>query len=295
MNKRRKIDGGVNGTSSFVCDVAIYGKVIENWLFEPIDDVMKSDSSTSISFDQEQDQGEESSIESKKRSLTEIDHINNISKDPTKVRLPRVLKSDIRKKYPIMLINMMNCGNFDLIELFYKKYTNHSTSFLKKVQTINDDTLPPTTPDSWNRHLSLTPTNRGTREEDILLDALNDMIYYEILLYLLCPDRIITMKHANVITKSNTFQTEIHIFVELRATFAKRWTHLEAAKFLKTLKQTGITHTREEMIEKFEASAPLLSELVPLHAEGKVTLLIDDFRNDLRINNIKYDCIAYSC
>eukprot|EP01040_Poterioochromonas_malhamensis_P021496 gene21496-25946_t len=62
MNKRRKIDSEVSGTSSFVCDVAIYGKVIENWLFEPID-AMKSDSSTSSSFDQEQDQGEESSIE----------------------------------------------------------------------------------------------------------------------------------------------------------------------------------------------------------------------------------------
>ncbi len=295
MNKRRKIDGGVS-TSSFVCDVAIYGKVVENWLFEPIDEVMKSDSSTSSSFDQDQDRGEESSIESKKRSFAEIDHINNISKDPTKVRLPRVLKSDIRKKYPIMLINMMNCGNLDLIELFYKKYTNDSTSFLKKVQTIDDDTLPPTTPDSWNQHHSLTtPTNRSAMAEDILFEALNDMIYYEILLYLLCPDRIITMKHANVITKSNSFQTEIHIFVEMRATFTKRWTHLDAAKFLKSLRLTGISHTREEMIEKFEASAPLLCEVVPLHAEGKITLLIDDFRNDLRINNIKYDCIAYSC
>eukprot|EP01040_Poterioochromonas_malhamensis_P008057 gene8057-8708_t len=129
---------------------------------------------------------------------------------------------------------------------------------------------------------------------DIFLEALNDMINYEILLHLLCPDRIVTMKSAKVITKSNTFQTEIQIFYEIRATRTKGWTPIETASFLKTLKQAGIKYTREEMIERFEESTPLLSETVPLHVEGRLTLLIDDYRKDLRINNIISDCIAYS-
>eukprot|EP01040_Poterioochromonas_malhamensis_P008056 gene8056-8707_t len=129
---------------------------------------------------------------------------------------------------------------------------------------------------------------------DIFLEAVNDMINYEILLHLLCPDRIVALKDAKIITKSNTFQTEINVFFEIHATRTKGWTPIETASFLKTLKQTGIKYTREEMIERFEESIPLLPETVPLHVEGKFTLLIDDYRKDLRINSIKSNCLAYS-
>ncbi len=255
------IDNGLEGSRSPMIDT-----ILENWILEE------------MAFEQaeEKDGTGKRSSNSKKRSFSQIMHVNNISKDPTKIRLPKMLKNDIRRQYPIMFVNMLNSGDLDLIELFFKTYTTAQSEFSKY---IHIDPLPGNT-------LAVQDLKEIREREDLIsLHALNDVINFVILLLLLSPDRIIQMKRSEIITRSDSFRTEINIYFELKGTRISNWTPIEVGRFLLSLKERH-SLTRQELIEQFHASLPRMTTLIPLHVDGQFTLNIDNGREDLRISNV---------
>ncbi len=278
--RQRREDVGF--LSSCFMDVVNYDEIIDNWLSEEIS-LFGSDST--LTPPEEVSSYHETKNKKKKRSFS---HINNISKDPTKIRIPPILKSDIRKKYPIMFINMLNLCDIELIELFFKKYTNQSPVLSKYIRFG---------PKTGNR-----PTIEDKKEinqqemmkknlQDVCLKDFNDVINFVILLTVLVPDRCVRMKRSEVITRSDTLSTVVNIYFELHGTRISHWTPIDAGKFLFSLKDRHLI-SREDLAEQFQASMPRMESLVPLHVEGKFTLNIENCREDLRISNITSDSVT---
>lgn len=288
MNKRRRRDAAASYTSD-IWDIENLDRIIENFLSEEAtDESIKSELSNSGLSDQDHT---EEVISPQKRSFSQIAHINNISKDPKKIRLPRVLNSDIRKKYPLMFINMLNMCDIGLIELFFKKYTMRSTALSKY---IHFGPLAGNTPQIMD-----DPVKDKIKKEiqqpfvlkDVCLESLEDVTNFVILLALLSPDRIFKIKRSEVITRSDTYKTEVNIYFELCGTRVSHWTSIEVGEFLLSLRERHQI-SRQELIEQFYASLPRLKVPGPFASEGKFTLNIENGRDDLRITNIISDSVT---
>eukprot|EP01040_Poterioochromonas_malhamensis_P008059 gene8059-8710_t len=98
------------------------------------------------------------------------------------------------------------------------------------------------------------------------------------------------MKRFEVITRSDTFKTVVHVYYELVGTRISYWTPIDAGNYLLSMRDRHQI-SRQELMERFQASLPRMESFVPLQVEGKLTMNIDNSRNDLRISNIISDSV----
>jgi hypothetical protein len=196
-----------------------------------------------------------------------------------------------------MFINMLNTCDIDLIELFFRKYsiprgttTSKCIDFgLKEVTTITHKIY-----DLKQEKKENKIKNEGeSLTQNVSFDCLNDVINFIILMTNLSPDRYVEMKRSEVITRSDSFKTEINVYFHVHGTRISHWTPIEVGKFLFSLKDRHVM-SREELVEEFQFSMPRMKTFVPLHVEGKFTLNIDNSRQDLRISNITSDAVLLS-
>lgn len=129
--------------------------------------------------------------------------------------------------------------------------------------------------------------------QNVSFDCLNDVINFIILMTNLSPDRYIEMKRSEIITRSDSFKTEINVYFHVHGTRISHWTPIEVGKFLFSLKDRHVM-SRELLVKEFQAAMPRMKSFVPLHVEGKFTLNIDNSRQDLRISNITSDAVLLS-
>eukprot|EP01040_Poterioochromonas_malhamensis_P008058 gene8058-8709_t len=135
--------------------------------------------------------------------------------------------------------------------------------------------------------------------KDVYLESLEDVTNFVILLALLSPDRIFKIKRSEVITRSDTYRSEVNIYFELKVniyfelsgTRVSHWTSIEVGEFLLSLRERHHL-SRQKLIEQFYASLPRLKVPGPFASEGKFTLNIENGRDDLRITNIISDSVT---
>ncbi len=198
-----------------------------------------------------------------KKLLIEKYQINNISKKPYKIIVPRMIDTDIRKQYPIMWMNMINGGDMSGISLFLYKFTTRSCSY---------------------EALSLTTRDR------LLIEDIHQLVTYFEAMHTLFPDHTCKFYGAEIKTRSDTFQSIIHIYFrfygsrvyELPIQYVGE-TVVDA--FDHTIVDNSAFISGSEIVEKMRPTP--LRDPAPLILDMKVSLVIEDPRIQAKITSIR--------
>lgn len=216
-------------------------------------------------------------------------HIHNISKKPNEIRLPRIPKEDIRKQYPTMFLNIMNSMDFDLIASFYEECCSDNIQFRREVVSSVD-----------HSRVIQSCVVRGVEEIVLLLRVVN-LIY---------PDRIFRAIEApRIITKSDTFRTEIIIDYSLTGHLIFNTDVIQAMNFILVFQEQYLKRQRlnptvsfcpmnsEGYLKEFETSffqrfsllpSPEVSEL-----QGQFFIMINNVYESEEIDEITMRSYGY--
>lgn len=202
-----------------------------------------------------------------KRLVMEKIHVHNASRKPYKVVLPRVPPTDIRKQYGLMFLNAINHADAQFIDLFFRKFSSrsicleigHQPSPLEKLQT----------------HFFQNPNDVVRSFEGLTVSV---------------PDRVLTMKRAVLITRSNTFKTEIIVDFKVVGTKIFDIDPLQMAAVIESMKDKmgAIENIRKEDVLKIMAESFTPPTPRPLEQEGRYVITINDYRESCKIDKILF-------
>ncbi len=214
-----------------------------------------------------------------KRLVMQKIHVHNASSKPYKVVVPRVLATDIRKHYATMFFNLLNNADADLIALFFQKFTNCNT-------VVQNVLLP--RPEENKRQTLQNPDFDQPLMQDFT--TFHDITKFFEAMLLSVPDRVVTMKTAHVITRSNSFKTEIVVTFRCVGHKVFDLDPAELAALFEGMKQQlgGAENISEEHMATMmkEAFSPTP---VPLVADGRYVLIVNDYRESNKIDKIIFE------
>lgn len=176
-----------------------------------------------------------------------------------------------------MFFNLMLNADSDFIPLFFQRYTSCNT-------LVESILLP--------RPSSNPRITRGhvARFEQPLTQTFTkflDIVRFFEGLALSIPDRVLTMKNAVVITRSNSFKTEVVVDFRIQGTKIFDVDPAEMAALLESMKEKmgGIENIRSEDL------AIIMKDLFtpnpkPMVADGRYILTINDYRESCKIDKI---------
>lgn len=118
---------------------------------------------------------------------------NIISKLTKQVVIPRILKSDIRRKYLFMFTNVMNSYDFPLLDSFFRKFTASNVSLYK----------------------SPCQMDKGPA---VALSGVNLLIYYMGAMLQTSPDKVIRLDGTTIKQRSDTEDTVLSANFSLKFT-----------------------------------------------------------------------------
>ncbi len=222
-----------------------------------------------------------------KKLLIEKCHINNISKKPYKIIVPRLIESDIRKQYPIMFINVLNSSNIDALSFFMYKYTHRGCTYQSICRAAN------------------------TRiKESFMIDNIHQLVTFYDTLHHIVPDHTYHLLSAEVKTRSDTFTSMIYIDFQINGTKMYDLTPSSAhdialsSSVCKSSSNSSLSLTCEDSVATSSSSpredrsasfGGILSKEAycaprPLKLEGRLTLVVEDPRQyNARISSIFSD------
>eukprot|EP01040_Poterioochromonas_malhamensis_P013424 gene13424-14764_t len=211
-----------------------------------------------------------------KRVVMQKFHVNNASSKPYKVVVPRVLATDIRKHYSTMFFNLLNNADADLIALFFQKFTNCNT-------VVQNVLLP--RPKENKRQTLQNPAFDQPLTQDFT--TFHDITKFLEAMLLSIPDRVLTMKTAHVITRSNSFKTEIVVTLRCVAHKVFDLDPAELAAMLESMKQQlgGAENISEEHMITMMKGA-FSPTPIPAVVEGRYVLIVNDYRESNKIDKI---------
>ena len=190
-------------------------------------------------------------------------HVLNISKDPSVVKLPRVPKDDIRRKYPIMLMNTLN--GMDLPKLY------HFISLFTHPQTLL-------------KRQTMSPRDPSLETESFSFYGREEIFRYMYVLGLLGPDRVFKLNHCSIITRSTTYRTEIVLDCTIEVNYLYGTDASKAGEFLRNFHiqqhaklQSCMDPQEIQKLDKtFQQSFPQLTQPLPRSFRRKIILVIDN-------------------
>lgn len=171
-------------------------------------------------------------------------HFNNISTNPYKIKIPKVPSDDIRRKYPIMFLNITNSLDASMMYPFFQHFTHPNTVFWRQV---------------------LNPQQPDREIERLGFYGPDEIFSYMFALALVAPDRVLRMTNASIITKSDSYRTEIVLEGDGDATWPYETDPVKAGHFLLSLYHHtnqldfGSAETYKPCVEKKISSISCLS------------------------------------
>lgn len=185
-------------------------------------------------------------------------HVNNISKNKKYIRLPKVLSTDIRKKYPFMILNIMNGCNYHNISDFTHQFIDRDCQL-----TWSLTKCPNRRVKSFDEAKEHTTMNS---KFCVQLDSLSNIIDYLFFLGLILPDRVFQMIHSNVITRSDSLETRIEIYYRMDGTKLYLCTPIQAGAMVKSLPMSSM----DDSIDSQSDSSSGGEELEQISKEGRI-------------------------
>lgn len=202
-------------------------------------------------------------------------HVNNISSDPYKVRLPKIPSSDIRRMYPLMFLNTMNLMDVSVMRSFFERCT-HPDSVLKR-QIMSRDGL-------------------GRELERLSFYGSQDMFSYSFVLAMLCPDRVLQLtRDPIIITRSDNYRTEIVLEGDTYATWPYDTDPVKAGHYLLSLLNRTQSQLREESADSAISSLERMFKQhhlrlakcpIKVKISGKITLVINNIHERAELDEI---------
>jgi len=245
-----------------------------------------------------------------------LKHVNNISKNKKYIRLPKVLSSDIRKKYPFMMLNILNGCNYHNISDFTHQFIDRDCQLTwslircpnRKVKSF----------DEAKEHATINS------KFCVQLDSLTHIIDYLFFIGLILPDRAFQMIHSSVITRSDSLETRIEIYYRMDGTKLYLCTPIQAGAMVRSLTRSSLDDSidslsdsssggeemervsREERIEQsdinhefslykiFYQNIRSLPVKESVYSFGRVTLLIENHHESNKIKDFILESFLYN-
>lgn len=232
-------------------------------------------------------------------------HVNNISKNEKIIRLPKILTTDIRKKYPIMILNVMNGCNYRSIDDFIRLCCDGNCQF-KWILTRSPNRTAKSF-DEAKQHAEVNSTFC------VKLETLTNIINYLFFLGMILPDRVFHMVQSNVITRSDSFETRIEVYYRIHGTRTYMCSPLQAGTMVRSHHascinsiKSGLNSSDEEVLsgpidgishefslyKMFYQRIQRLKILEQVTAYGRITLLVENYRESMKIKDIIFEAFA---
>jgi hypothetical protein len=142
---------------------------------------------------------DESSSRDDEYEIHSSEHLSQIDSDyqffhPLKLKkaryikpsLPRLLKNDIRRKYPIMFMNMLNSTDFRMTDTFLRTFSHHDQIVFDQYATFPNKA----------KNLDIPPATYH-------LSSMEEIIYYFGALQQLTPDMVLKLKKFQIIRRQD--------------------------------------------------------------------------------------------
>lgn len=201
-------------------------------------------------------------------------HINNISNNPYRVRIPKVPSDDIRRKYPMMIINTLNSLDATLMHSFFQQFTHPESALYKQILSKDE-------PEQEVERLSFY--------------GADDIFSYMFAVSLITPDRAIRICNTKIITRSDTFRTEIILEGEATGTWPYDTDPIKVGHFLQyifnqTSQECKRPNNDVSRLERLYNQHHLRLAKTPLrmYAKGKITLVINNIYERQELDEIYY-------
>eukprot|EP01040_Poterioochromonas_malhamensis_P011567 gene11567-12616_t len=195
---------------------------------------------------------------------SQLIHINNISNDRYKIKVPKLSNHDIKRKLPCMILNTLNSLDSILIKSFFHTFTHSDTFLRRQIMSIS---------------------HRERELERITFYGPSEISDFMFASALICPDRILTMMNSTFITRSDSFRTEIIIDLSIEGTWPYDTNPMKVGHFLRNLYCIDNTTTSDDNdndnginVEKILHQHHLhrLSLPIRIYGEGKITLIVSE-------------------
>mmetsp|Transcript_13811 Transcript_13811/g.15000 ORF Transcript_13811/g.15000 Transcript_13811/m.15000 type:complete len:283 (+) Transcript_13811:13-861(+) len=201
-------------------------------------------------------------------------HINNASANPYRIRIPKVPSEDIRRKYPIMIMNTLNSLDTSLMHAFFHQFTHPESALQRQVFNANE-------PDQEIQRISFY--------------GADNIFSYMFATTLINTDRVLRAHDIKIITRSDTFRTEIVIDGEGSATWIYDTDPIKIGHFLQYI----FLETTQELkrpcsdisgLERLynRQHLRLAKKPIQINGKGRITLVINDIRERQTIDEIYF-------
>lgn len=230
-------------------------------------------------------------------------HINNISRNKKYLRIPRIVNSDLRKKYPIMLINVLNSCNYHLMKEFFYYVTDINTSATWNFTRYRPDQKHSNHPEPP----SLSSSSLSSSSQICMVEGKNCLIQFQhvsdICNYILhssltIPDCTYKIVNCEIFTRSDSFETKI--VIDYRMTGTKTYhsnphtAGLFVQSFSESLRKERKSEKDEEssLVQSFYQNVARIESPRPMLSEGKIILSVENYRESMKINKIVFEATS---
>lgn len=121
--------------------------------------------------------------------------------------IPRLLKRDLRRQFPVMMVNVFNSHDFDLIRSFFLTFGSRNMALKKNPLTLDFFTT-----NKNNKLFSVKDDGRW------MLHGPQWIIYHWYILSRINPDQVIKIEESTIHTSSGTSKSRISFVLEINFT-----------------------------------------------------------------------------
>ncbi len=222
-------------------------------------------------------------------------HVNNISKNLKLIRVPRVLNSDIRKKYPTMILNVFNSCNHRYMKEFINTYTNFNT-----LLTWNHSKCGAccTKPHEFSFY------GESQERRSVAFREMSNISNYLFFSSLTVPDRVYEMVHSDIVTRSDSYQTKIVVYYRMSGMKSYHCNPIHAGLILQSYSSTAgssspcsclssstpsiaISDDEEfSMLKLYYQKIERIDFPRQVTATGKITMTVENYQESMKISQI---------
>lgn len=170
------------------------------------------------------------------------------------IRLPKVLKRDIRRQYPLMVANIMNSNDFELFHSFFRTFSYNSVGFkLHNLSSLGIDSH-----DAYG-HLFMQEA-----PPEVDYQGYHWIFYHWHVLTSINPDYIVKVHEAKIVTHAGSERSQIVMDLEIDFT---RMYDIQFVWFLISIFNSMLANAPKSAIARAIASSAAISDPAPPEVE----------------------------
>lgn len=170
------------------------------------------------------------------------------------IRLPKVLKRDIRRQYPLMIANIMNSNDFELFHSFFRTFSYNSVGFkLHNLASLGIDSH-----DAYG-HLFMQEA-----PPEVDYQGYHWIFYHWHVLTSINPDYVVKVHEAKIVTHAGSERSQVVMDLEIDFT---RMYDIQFVWFLISIFNSMLTNGTKPAITRAIAATAVIPEPISLESE----------------------------